>query len=75
VEQTLEMVERLRPIAAAIGATLAELAIAWTLHFPGVSGAIVGGRTAAQVDGWIGAATLELDPATVEAVAGAISDG
>jgi aryl-alcohol dehydrogenase-like predicted oxidoreductase len=73
VEQALDLVERLRPIAAGIGATLAELAIAWTLHVPGVSGAIVGGRTAAQVDGWIGAATLDLDAATVEAVAAAIS--
>lgn len=71
VERALELVERLRPIASEVGATMAELAIAWTLHFAGVSGAIVGGRTAAQVDGWIGAATLELDPATLAAVAAA----
>ncbi|MDX6622820.1 MAG: hypothetical protein QOE75_752, partial [Solirubrobacterales bacterium] len=31
----------------------------------------VGGRTPEQVDGWIGAATLELDAATVAAIAGA----
>ncbi len=71
VERALDLVERLRPIAAAISATLAELAIAWTLHFDGVSGAIVGGRTPPQVDGWIGAAALELDADTLAAVADA----
>jgi aryl-alcohol dehydrogenase-like predicted oxidoreductase len=74
LEQALELVERLRPIAAGAGATLAELAIAWTLHFAGVSGAIVGARTPAQVDGWIGAAGLELGPDTLEAVAAARAD-
>ncbi len=71
VERALELVERLRPIAAGIGATPAELAIAWVLHFEGVTGAIVGGRSASQVDGWIGAAKLELDAATVAAIAAA----
>ncbi|HEX2391487.1 MAG TPA: aldo/keto reductase [Solirubrobacterales bacterium] len=69
VERALDLVERLRPIADGIGATPAELAIAWTLHFDAVAGAIVGARTPAQVDGWIGAARLELDPATLGAVA------
>jgi aryl-alcohol dehydrogenase-like predicted oxidoreductase len=71
VERALDLVELLRPIADEVGATLAELAIAWTLHFAGVSGAIVGGRTAAQVDGWIGAAELELEAAALDAIAAA----
>ena len=37
------------------------VAIAWTLHWPGVSGAIVGARSPEQVDGWIGAADLALE--------------
>jgi aryl-alcohol dehydrogenase-like predicted oxidoreductase len=74
LERALDLVERLRPIASEIGATLAELAIAWTLHFDGVSGAIVGGRTASQVDGWIGAAKLELEAAVLEAIATAIHE-
>jgi aryl-alcohol dehydrogenase-like predicted oxidoreductase len=73
VERALALVELLRPIADGIGATLAELAIAWALHFPGASAAIVGARTAAQVDGWIGAAKLELDGATLEAIATAMT--
>jgi aryl-alcohol dehydrogenase-like predicted oxidoreductase len=37
-----------------------EAAIAWTLRHPAVTGAIVGARSAAQVDGVIGAATFRL---------------
>lgn len=71
VERALDLVERLRPLAASLGASVSELAIAWALHFDGVGGAIVGGRTPAQVDGWIGAAALELDAATLTAIAAA----
>jgi aryl-alcohol dehydrogenase-like predicted oxidoreductase len=71
VERALALVERLRPIAAELGASVAELAIAWTTHFEGVAGAIVGARTPAQVDGWIGAARLELDPEVVATIAAA----
>lgn len=60
LERALHLVELLRPLAAELGAGVAELAIAWAVHFEGVAGAIVGARTPAQVDGWIGAAQLEL---------------
>jgi aryl-alcohol dehydrogenase-like predicted oxidoreductase len=39
------------------------VAIAWTLAWRGVTGAIVGARTPEQVDGWIGAASIRLEPA------------
>ncbi len=71
VERALALVELLRPLADRIETSLAELAIAWTLTFSGVGGAIVGGRSPAQVDGWIGAAGLELDRETVAAIAAA----
>jgi aryl-alcohol dehydrogenase-like predicted oxidoreductase len=60
VERALHLVELLRPLAAELHTSVAELAIAWAAHFDGVAGAIVGARTPAQVDGWIGAARLEL---------------
>jgi aryl-alcohol dehydrogenase-like predicted oxidoreductase len=60
LERALELVESLRPLAAELDTSIAELAIAWALHQEGVAGAIVGARTPAQVDGWIGAAQLEL---------------
>lgn len=69
IERALAFVDLLRPIAEQAGATMAELAIAWTLHCGGVTGAIVGARAPAQVDGWIGAAKLNLEAATLEAIA------
>jgi aryl-alcohol dehydrogenase-like predicted oxidoreductase len=72
LDRTLRLLERLEPIAARLGATLAELAIAWTLAWPGVGGAIVGARAAAQVDGWIGAAKLVLDNSTLTEIATAL---
>ncbi|HEX4730956.1 MAG TPA: aldo/keto reductase [Solirubrobacterales bacterium] len=65
VERALRLVERLRPLAAELGASVAELAIAWAFHHDAVAGAIVGARTPAQVDGWIGAAGLDLEPAVL----------
>ncbi len=42
--------------------TVAAIAIAWTLAWPGVTGAIVGARSAEQIGGWIDGANLELTP-------------
>ncbi|MFI5211076.1 MAG: aldo/keto reductase, partial [Gemmatimonadales bacterium] len=53
LQRNLALRDRLRPIAARHGTTTAAVAIAWVLATPGVSGAIVGARSAAQVDGWI----------------------
>jgi aryl-alcohol dehydrogenase-like predicted oxidoreductase len=58
--RNLELVEILREVGAAHGRTPGEAAIAWTLANPAVTGAIVGMRNAAQVDGVIGAADLRL---------------
>jgi aryl-alcohol dehydrogenase-like predicted oxidoreductase len=43
-------VQELRPIAARLGITLAELALAWVLRDPSVSSAIVGASRPQQVD-------------------------
>jgi aryl-alcohol dehydrogenase-like predicted oxidoreductase len=40
--------------------TVAAISVAWTLSWPGVAGAIVGARSAEQVDGWIRAGEIEL---------------
>jgi aryl-alcohol dehydrogenase-like predicted oxidoreductase len=52
--------DALRPVAERHEATVAEIAIAWTLAWRGVTGAIVGARTPEQVDGWIDAGSIEL---------------
>jgi aryl-alcohol dehydrogenase-like predicted oxidoreductase len=74
IERNLDLVERLRPIADGLGASVSELAIAWVLTRAGVTAAIVGARRPDQVDGWIGAAKLQLDGAALKAIATAIEE-
>src|SRR5205809_4323063 len=73
LDKNVALRDALRPIARRHGTTASAVAVAWTLAWPGVTGAIVGARTAAQVDGWIGAATLELTAADLDKIAAAIS--
>ena len=47
---TLAGVQRLRPIAAELGLTLSQLAIAWVLRRPEVSSAIIGASRPEQVE-------------------------
>jgi aryl-alcohol dehydrogenase-like predicted oxidoreductase len=49
------------------------VAVAWTLAWPGVTGAIVGARNTAQVDGWVAGATLDLTGTDLAEVAAAIA--
>lgn len=72
VERNLALRDALRPIAARHGVSVAAVAIAWTLMWPGVTGAIVGARSPEQVDGWIAAATLQLTDEDMEEIAQAI---
>ncbi|GAA0262147.1 aldo/keto reductase [Actinomadura nitritigenes] len=69
----LRLADALRPVAERRGVTVAEVAIAWTLAWPGVTGAIVGARRADQVDGWIGAGSVEPTPADLDEIAAAIT--
>ena len=68
----LALAAALRPIAERHGVTPAAVAIAWTLAFPGVTGAIVGARSPRQVDGWLPAASLELKEDDLADIAAAI---
>jgi aryl-alcohol dehydrogenase-like predicted oxidoreductase len=72
LERNLALRDALIPIARRHNTTVSALAIAWTLVWPGVTGAIVGARSAEQVDGWIGAATLELDAGDLDDIMRAI---
>ena len=60
LQRNIALRDGLRPIAERHGVSVEEVAIAWTLAWPGVTAAIVGGRTPEQVDGWINAGALEL---------------
>jgi aryl-alcohol dehydrogenase-like predicted oxidoreductase len=68
----LALAEALRPVAERHGVTPGAVAVAWTLAFPAVTGAIVGARSAGQVDGWLPAATLELKDDDLSDIAAAI---
>ena len=59
--RNLALVERLRAVGARHGRGPGEVAIAWTLRDTVVAGAIVGARTAQQVDGIVRAASIALD--------------
>jgi aryl-alcohol dehydrogenase-like predicted oxidoreductase len=72
LERNLALRDALKPIAAKHDSTTAAVAVAWTLTWPGVSGAIVGARSPEQVDGWIAAATRILDDDDLKAIAAAI---
>lgn len=58
----LERVQRLEPLAAEAGLSLAQLAVAWVLQNPNVSAAIIGASRPEQVEGNVKAAGVELDP-------------
>src|SRR5437660_1141242 len=45
---------------------------AWTLSWPGVSGAIVGARSPSQVDGWLAAGNLTLEKEDLSEIADAV---
>jgi len=62
LSRNLKLVELLRDIGNRHGRTPGEVAIAWTLNHPAVTGAIVGFRSAKQVSGIIGAAEFRLVP-------------
>ena len=72
LERNLALRDALRPIAGRYGATVAAVAVAWTLAWPGVTGAIVGARSPEQVEGWLPAARLALTGDDLDEIAAAV---
>jgi aryl-alcohol dehydrogenase-like predicted oxidoreductase len=70
----LALANWLKPIAESHQASVGAVAIAWTLAWPGVTGAIVGARSPEQVDGWIDAARLSLSDAELDSIAAAVEE-
>ena len=69
LEKNIALRDALKPIAQRHGTSVSAVAIAWTLAWPAVTGAIVGARSAWQVDGWIDAATLTLTVEDLDEIA------
>jgi aryl-alcohol dehydrogenase-like predicted oxidoreductase len=72
LSRNLKLVERLREIGNRHGRTPGEVAIAWTLNHPAVTGAIVGFRSVKQVLGIIGAAEFRLPPSEMSQIGDAL---
>jgi aryl-alcohol dehydrogenase-like predicted oxidoreductase len=68
LSQNLQAVELLRAIGKRHGRTPGEVAIAWTLHHPAVTGAIVGFRSPQQVAGIVGAGEFRLGAAEMQEI-------
>ncbi len=64
----LQLVEILKSIGEKHGRTPGEVAIAWTLRLPVVTAAIVGARSAKQVEGIRGALDLQLSAEEIEQI-------
>ena len=60
LSSNLALVERLQEISRRHNRSAGEVAIAWTLHNPAVTGAIVGARNARQAEGVMRAGNLSL---------------
>ena len=72
LRRNLALAAALKPVAQRRGTTVGAVAVAWTLAWPAVTGAIVGARSPAQVVGWIGAGSLELSRCDLDEIAAAI---
>jgi aryl-alcohol dehydrogenase-like predicted oxidoreductase len=68
LSKNIELVERLKTVGARHGRGPGEVAIAWVLKNPAVTAAIVGSRSAKQIDGIIGVADLGLSTAEVSEI-------
>ena len=72
LSRNLRVVEHLREIGRRRGRGPGEVAIAWTLNHPAVTGAIVGFRSPQQVGGIIGAAHFRLNQDEIAEIEGAL---
>ena len=67
-DDVLEAVQRLRPIAAAAGLSMAQLALAWVLRLPVMSSAIIGATRPEQVDDNASASGVTLSDDVLRAI-------
>jgi aryl-alcohol dehydrogenase-like predicted oxidoreductase len=68
LSRNLKLASLLQDIGYPYNRTTAEVAIAWTLRHPAVTGAIVGGRRPEQVEEIIGAAEFRLSDSELEQI-------
>lgn len=74
LDDVLERVQRLEPIAADAGLSLAQLAVAWTLQNPNVASAIIGASRPEQVSDNVEAAGVRLEADVLAAIDEVVGD-
>lgn len=75
IERSLAVVDGLRPIAERLGLSLPQLALAWTIHQPGVTAAIAGTRNPGHARANAAAGDVELSSAVLEEIEGILPLG
>jgi aryl-alcohol dehydrogenase-like predicted oxidoreductase len=73
-DRNLDVVDRLKAFATGLGVSLPQLAITWVLAHDPVSVALVGARNEREISDAIGAASVRLTDADMEAVAAIMRD-
>ncbi|WP_431804454.1 aldo/keto reductase family protein [Microbacterium sp. bgisy203] len=72
-DDVLEAVQKLTPIAEEAGITVPQLSLAWVLHNPNISAALVGASRPEQLEDTVKASDITLDDATYAAVNDALA--
>jgi aryl-alcohol dehydrogenase-like predicted oxidoreductase len=67
-DEVLSGVQKLKPIAAEAGLTMAQLSIAWVLQNQNVASAIMGASRPEQIAGNVAAAGVKLDEAIMDRI-------
>jgi aryl-alcohol dehydrogenase-like predicted oxidoreductase len=73
--RALDLVDAIRPIAERLGVSVAQLALAWNVHQPGVTSAIAGSRDPDHVAANAEAGDIKLDASTLEELEGTLGLG
>jgi voltage-dependent potassium channel beta subunit len=71
--ENVDVVRRLEPIAAGLGISRAQLALAWLLRQPGVSSVITGATRASQIEENAAAGAVTLSPEIIERIEGVLA--
>jgi aryl-alcohol dehydrogenase-like predicted oxidoreductase len=73
-QPTLDAVQQLKPLAKALDCSLAQLALAWVLHQPGITAVLTGASRISQLEDNAAAADLELSPAILSGITNALRE-
>jgi aryl-alcohol dehydrogenase-like predicted oxidoreductase len=73
-DHLLSAVEQLKPVAADLGLTMAQMALAWVLRRPEVASAIIGASRPEQILDNVRAVGVTLPPEALERIDQAISN-